>query len=94
MSAVRLHARVVGRVQGVGFRYYVLNTAQSFGLTGWVRNRMDHSVELEAEGDRELLDSFLERVRQGPSSSRVDEVVVTWKLASGEFTQFVVLTTR
>jgi acylphosphatase len=41
----RLHARVEGRVQGVGFRYFVLETAQELGLSGWVRNRWDESVE-------------------------------------------------
>jgi acylphosphatase len=45
----RLHARVIGRVQGVGFRYYVLNAAIELGLTGWVRNRRDGSVEVVAE---------------------------------------------
>ena len=55
----RRHYRVTGRVQGVGFRYRAQYAAQSLGLTGWVLNREDGSVEMEAQGDPAALDKLL-----------------------------------
>ena len=74
----RVHAVVRGRVQGVGFRYFALRRARALGLTGWVRNRADGGVEIEAEGDRVALGAFLEALRQGPSASRVTNVDAEW----------------
>ncbi len=70
----RLHLVVRGRVQGVGFRWFALETAESLGLTGWVRNREDGSVEAEAEGTTSALDEFEKRLRTGNPSARVDEI--------------------
>jgi acylphosphatase len=67
---------VEGRVQGVGFRYFVLRQAQRFGVVGWVRNLDNGAVEIRAEGDAEKLDRFLENVRSGPSFSYVTGVDV------------------
>jgi acylphosphatase len=75
MIAARRYV-VLGRVQGVGFRYFVLDVARREGLTGWVRNREDGAVEIEAQGDAEALQRFEVSVRQGPRSARVDDVVV------------------
>lgn len=66
-ETVRLHAVIEGRVQGVGFRYYVEENARILNLTGWVRNRWDGSVETVAEGDRETLEKFLLALRHGTS---------------------------
>jgi len=63
-----------GRVQGVGFRYRASALAETLGLTGWVRNRPDGSVESVGEGDPEQLDAFAERARLFPSPVRVDRV--------------------
>ena len=52
---IRREVHFTGRVQGVGFRYFVMNAAEELGLTGWVRNRRDGSVEVLAEGELELL---------------------------------------
>jgi len=73
-SIERLHAHVYGRVQGVGFRFYTVDAAVSLGLTGWVANRYDDSVEVVAEGPRLKLQHLLEYLQQGPSMSRVDHV--------------------
>jgi len=73
-SIERLHAHVYGRVQGVGFRFYTVDAAVSLGLTGWVANRYDDSVEVVAEGPRPKLQHLLEYLQQGPSISRVDQV--------------------
>jgi acylphosphatase len=88
MEFHRLHAVVHGRVQGVGFRFFVLQSAAAQGVSGWVRNRLDDSVELFAEGDRPVLEQFLEQIRQGPPGSRVDRVEVEWLPAEGGFTGF------
>jgi acylphosphatase len=63
--------RLSGRVQGVGFRWFVRRAAQEFGLTGQVRNLPDGRVEVEAAGAPERLDAFRERLRQGPPGARV-----------------------
>lgn len=86
----RLHAIVEGRVQGVGFRYFVLERANGLGLTGWVRNRYDGSVEVMAEGSRHQLESLLACLRCGPASSFVTSVDARWQDASGEFERFIV----
>lgn len=57
--AIRKHIQFCGRVQGVGFRYYSVYKAQSLGLTGWVRNCYDGSVEMEVQGDPNRIDDLL-----------------------------------
>lgn len=65
---------VTGRVQGVGFRDWVVRTAQRSGLTGWVRNLRDGRVEIFAAGPEEPLQALLEGVRDGPPLARIDHV--------------------
>jgi len=74
----RLHVVVRGRVQGVGFRWFVLKQARSLGLTGQVRNRPDGTVEAEAEGARSALEAWLQRLHEGPMGARVERVHETW----------------
>ena len=89
-DAVRLDATVVGRVQGVGFRYFVLREATALGLDGWVANTTDGAVRCVAEGRRELLESLLERLREGPAAAIVDRVSVAWMPATGTLGGFSV----
>ena len=65
---------VTGRVQGVGFRWFVREAARRHRLPGWVRNRSDGSVELEVSGDESALREFLATLREGPPGARVDDV--------------------
>ncbi len=65
---------VRGRVQGVGFRWFVEREAQMLGIAGWVRNNSDGSVEVLAIGTRDQLSGLRSRLRQGPRASRVDDV--------------------
>ncbi|MFB3916732.1 MAG: acylphosphatase [Terriglobales bacterium] len=65
---------VRGRVQGVGFRWFVEAEAQRLGVAGWVRNNMDGSVEVLASGSREQLAELRRRLRVGPRAARVDDV--------------------
>jgi acylphosphatase len=71
-----IHATLRGRVQGVGYRAFVLARAREHGVHGEVRNAADGSVEVIAEGDVESLESFLADVREGPVHARVDLVDV------------------
>ncbi len=75
---VRLSLVVRGRVQGVGFRWYVQREAADLGVAGEVRNRFDGSVEIEAEGARAALERLAALVRQGPPGARVTDVEVRW----------------
>lgn len=90
----QVHALVKGRVQGVGFRYFVREQAGQLALTGWVRNLADGRVELLAEGPRAGLEVMLAAVRRGPPGSAVADVSVEWKPASGEWTKFSVTRTE
>ena len=86
----RLEAVVRGRVQGVGFRYFVLREASHLGLDGWVANEPDGSVRLVAEGDREDLDRLAERVSVGPTGAHIADLDVRWGVARGAGTGFSV----
>ncbi len=66
---------VRGRVQGVGFRWFVEREAQMLGIGGWVRNNMDGSVEVFAMGSAQQLAALRARLREGPRAARVDEVL-------------------
>jgi acylphosphatase len=65
---------VRGRVQGVGFRWFVEREAHVLGVSGWVRNNADGSVEVLAQGSRDQLLGLRSRLRQGPRAARVDDV--------------------
>ena len=74
-----LLAIVVGRVQGVGFRDFVVRRARGLGLRGYVRNDSTGDVEVVAQGTRSALEQLLAKLRQGPSSAEVHEVQTTWR---------------
>ncbi|MBX3002954.1 MAG: acylphosphatase [Anaerolineales bacterium] len=84
----RLHAEVSGGVQGVGFRYFVWQTARQLGLTGWVRNLPNGTVELLAEGPRPQLEQLARAVGSGPPAADVHSCTLRWPPASGEFASF------
>lgn len=87
-GAVRLDATVIGRVQGVGFRYFVLREAMALGLHGWVANTPDGSVRCVAEGRRDRLEALLERLRVGPASAIVERVSEAWMPPTGTLGPF------
>ena len=70
------HLTITGRVQGVGYRAFVVHTAERFGLEGWVRNRRDGSVEAVVAGAAEDIAKLIVQCRLGPSAARVDSVDV------------------
>ena len=85
---VRAHVWVKGRVQGVGFRAHVEYYARQIGVTGWVRNVGYDTVEAVAEGESQDVNLFIEMMKQGPRSSRVDESTVEWEDVTGEWREF------
>jgi acylphosphatase len=85
---VRVHIWVKGRVQNVGFRAHVEYSARQFGVTGWVRNVGEDTVEAIAEGEREKLDFFVAATKAGPRGGRVDETKIEWENPTGEFAKF------
>ncbi len=81
---------VGGRVQGVGFRFFAVDSAQREGVTGYARNWHDGRVEIVTEGEAEAVDRFERSIRQGPRDARIDDVE-TEILAPGEgFIGFVI----
>lgn len=83
-----LHAFVYGQVQGVGFRYFVVQKAHALALRGYARNESDGSVEVLAQGPRHALENLLVYLRQGPSAARVRDVRVTWSTMSEHMSGF------
>jgi acylphosphatase len=91
---VRVHVWVKGRVQGVGFRAFVAHNAGQMGVTGWVRNVGWSTVEAIAEGSRAQVDQFIQVVKTGPRSSRIDDCRVEEEPVTGEFTGFEIRLSR
>jgi acylphosphatase len=77
---------IIGRVQGVGFRDFMQRRARALGVTGWVRNRMDGSVEAVVQGSTDAVDQMIALARQGPRSAHVTGVRVSD--ADGHFAAF------
>ncbi|HEX6540313.1 MAG TPA: acylphosphatase [Ktedonobacterales bacterium] len=84
----RLAATVRGSVQGVGYRYYVLQHARALGLTGFARNERDGSVTVVAEGPTYLLTQLVDALRRGPEDAAVRDVQHVWEPATREFPTF------
>jgi len=71
---IALEIRVYGIVQGVGFRSFARKKAHEYGIKGYIRNLIDGSVEVIAEGDKKALENFLVEISRGPVFARVDRV--------------------
>jgi len=85
---VRVHLKISGRVQGVFFRASTVAQAQRLGVTGWVLNRPDGSLETVAEGSRAKIDEFIAWCRHGPSRAEVRQCDISWQESTGEFNGF------
>lgn len=91
VSAERLSGRVIGQVQGVGFRYWAQRHARRLGLTGWVRNARDgRTMETVAEGEPADLAEFETLLRSGPPGALVDRGEFERQAATGEFRDFAI----
>jgi acylphosphatase len=89
-----VHLVIRGRVQGVGFRYFVAREAQRLRLSGTVSNRRDASVEVEAEGDRDALTLLVAAVWRGPSAAHVTGVAESWSEGPPRHVGFHIATER
>jgi acylphosphatase len=88
MSTKRVHVIVRGRVTGVFFRAAAQREARRLGITGWVKNRPDGSIELLGEGEEDAIKEMISWANHGPSAARVDDVDVRWRSYTGEFSDF------
>jgi acylphosphatase len=88
-----VHAIITGRVQGVGYRAWVAQEAGARGLSGWVRNRRDGSVEAVFSGEISIVDAMTAACRSGPRMACVENVTVADSLADGDLRGFRILAT-
>ena len=84
----RIHLFYSGYVQGVGFRFTAERIALSLNLKGWTKNLRDGRVEVVAEGEKNLLEDFMQQIQKGFLERYVRDVEVDWEKASGEFESF------
>lgn len=85
---IRAHVFVSGRVQGVFFRDHTRRWAASLGLTGWAKNLWDGRVEVMAEGEKEVLEELIAKLKVGPPAASVENVAVAWEDFKDEFSDF------
>lgn len=84
----RVHVVIYGIVQGVGYRYSTYRKALQLGITGWVRNKSDGSVEAVFEGSHEKLEEMLSWCRKGPIGAHVSEIDVQWEEGDERYNNF------
>ncbi|AOP32821.1 acylphosphatase [Leptospira tipperaryensis] len=85
---VRAKILVRGKVQGVGFRYYILQRAQECRLSGFTQNLPGGEVETVVEGDKMFIEDLYKAIQRGPTGSEVKEAVITWDVAKGTYRTF------
>ena len=73
IKIIRRAGRAVGRVQKVGFRMFVRNTAREFNVTGWVKNMSDGSVTMELQGESKIIEQLIEKIKKGRGRIKVNE---------------------
>lgn len=83
-TTITRHLRITGRVQGVGYRWSMAQQAQALGITGWVRNRRDGSVEALASAPADAVQAFIDWAQHGPVMARVEAVEVREALGAAE----------
>lgn len=86
----RAEITIRGMVQGVGYRWFAERKAQELRLSGWVKNLDNGDVSVIAEGDRQTIELFIEKLKKGPSTAAVTDVSVRWLPFTGELTCFYI----
>lgn len=79
-----------GRVQGVGFRWFVKQHADQLGINGYVKNLHNGDVEIEAEGEKSRVEDLIDEVKKGPTFAKVQDIEVEWKDYSGRYGSFYI----
>lgn len=88
MHTKTIYLILTGRVQGVGFRYYAKYKAEELGISGWVRNTSDNKVEIEATGEQDKLEIFIDWMKTGPTRAIIKTVSVIEITPMRNFTNF------
>ena len=88
----RLRVTIKGQVQGVGFRWFLMQQADSLKLSGWAKSLANGNIEAVAEGPKDALDKFHEKVRTGPPRADIAKVEEVWSEAKGGFVGFELVT--
>ena len=90
LTGLRSAAEIVveGRVQGVGYRYFVQRKALSLGLAGYVMNLKNGKVRVRVEGGRDLIEELMHDLEKGPPLAWVEHIAVTWRPLTGRYTSF------
>ncbi len=83
-----VNIKVSGMVQGVGFRYFVYGLAADLKINGYVRNLYDGDVEIDAEGERSMLEELIKEVKVGPRAAHVADLKISWKDPDRNYKQF------
>lgn len=91
MAMIRVQLEISGRVQGVCYRYFTQQTAQSHGVTGWVKNRLNGDVAARLEGEEKAVNAVIKECRKGPQNAHVDDIAVQRHPYKGEFDSFAIL---
>ena len=79
---------ISGVVQGVGYRYFATRKAGEYGLGGYVKNLYNGDVEIEVEGEKGLVNDFIQELKAGPISSRVTDINIQWKEYQNKYRDF------
>jgi len=79
---------VSGVVQGVGFRFFAVRKAKEFGLTGWVRNTFEGTVESEVEGEKGSILEYIKDLKAGPGGAKIKDVKVEWREFQNRYSDF------
>ena len=90
-NTLTLNMKITGKVQGVGFRFFVQQQAQKLGINGWVSNKSNGDVEALAQGEKADLEQFIAKVKEGPSFSRVDNVNLEWMNKGEQYFGFEII---
>jgi acylphosphatase len=88
LKEIRAEIDVIGLVQGVGYRFFVIHAARSLGLKGYAKNMPNGSVKVEVEGDRGIIEELLKQLRIGPRAANVKDLRVEWSAFSGDLGDF------
>jgi len=89
-NQARAHIRIHGKVQNVGFRFFIHRKAAGAGALGWAKNADDH-VEVMLEGDKDRIEQCIEACRKGPLFANIKKMDVSWEKPTGEFKSFEVI---
>lgn len=90
MQTKSIYMILSGRVQGVGFRYFALHKAVELGISGWVSNTIDNKLEIEATGDPDKLEVFIDWMKTGPTRAIIKTISVNEITPSRDFTNFTI----